>query len=196
MVKVMSKTIENLAKAYIGESLARNRYTCFAKIAKEEGYIKVWEVFLTTAENEREHAKWLYYMLNELMKKEEVRDPLLKIEVEVPVVLGSTSENLRSAIEGEHFENTEMYPEYARIAEEEGYKDIGERLRAISIAEKHHEERFRKILERIDSFYKREEPVEWVCMKCGYLHIGEEPPERCPSCSHPRNYFEVRCEKY
>ncbi|HIP16168.1 MAG TPA: rubrerythrin family protein [Methanothermococcus okinawensis] len=189
------KTIENLAKAYVGESLARNRYTCFAKIAKKEGYEKIAEIFLLTAENEREHAKWLYYMLNDLMKKEGVENPI-KIEIEVPVILGSTAENLRAAIEGEHFENTEMYPEYAKIAEEEGYMDVAERLRAIGVSEKHHEERYKKILENLDSFYKKDEPVEWVCMKCGYLHIGEEPPEECPSCSHPRKYFELRCEKY
>jgi len=190
-----NKTIENLATAYVGESLARNRYTCFAKIAKKEGYEKIAEIFLLTAENEREHAKWLYYMLSELMKKEGVGGPI-KIEVEVPVVLGNTAENLKAAIEGENFENTEMYPEYAKIAEEEGYKDIAERLRAIGVAEKHHEERYKKILENLDSFYKKDEPVEWVCMKCGYLHVGEEPPEVCPSCSHPRKYFELKCEKY
>ena len=190
-----NKTIENLATAYVGESLARNRYTCFAKIAKKEGYEKIAEIFLLTAENEREHAKWLYYMLSELMKKEGVEGPI-KIEVEVPVVLGNTAENLKAAIEGENFENTEMYPEYAKIAEEEGYKDIAERLRAIGVAEKHHEERYKKILENLDSFYKKDEPVEWVCMKCGYLHVGEEPPEECPSCSHPRKYFELKCEKY
>ncbi|AXI25034.1 rubrerythrin family protein [Methanofervidicoccus sp. A16] len=190
-----NKTIENLATAYVGESLARNRYTCFAKIAKNEGYEKIAEIFLLTAENEREHAKWLYYMLSELMKKEGVEGPI-KIEVEVPVVLGNTAENLKAAIEGENFENTEMYPEYAKIAEEEGYKDIAERLRAIGVAEKHHEERYRKILENLDSFYKKDEPVEWICMKCGYLHVGEEPPEECPSCSHPRKYFELKCEKY
>jgi len=193
---VDKKTLENLTKAYVGESLARNRYTCFAKIAKQEGYEKISEIFLLTAENEREHAKWLYYLANELKEKYNLEDGVLNIEVEVPIVLGNTAENLKSAIEGENFENTEMYPEYAKIAEEEGFKDIAERLRAIAVAEKHHEERFKKLLEALDNFYKKDESVEWVCMKCGYVYENNEPPKECPSCSHPTKYFEIKCEKY
>ena len=191
-----NKTLENLTKAYVGESLARNRYTCFAKIAKQEGYEKISEIFLLTAENEREHAKWLYYLANELKEKYNLEDGVLNIEVEVPIVLGNTAENLKSAIEGENFENTEMYPEYAKIAEKEGFKDIAERLRAIGVAEKHHEERFKKLLEALDNFYKKDEPLEWVCMKCGYVYENNEPPKECPSCSHPTKYFEIKCEEY
>ncbi|MBW9221468.1 rubrerythrin family protein [Methanothermococcus sp. SCGC AD-155-C09] len=191
-----NKTLENLTKAYIGESLARNRYTCFAKIAKQEGYEKISEIFLLTAENEREHAKWIYYLANELKEKCNLKGSILNIDVEVPIVFGNTAENLKSAIEGENFENTEMYPEYAKIAEEEGFKDIAERLRAIGVAERHHEERFKKLLEALDNFYKKDEPVEWVCMKCGYVHKNNEPPKECPSCSHSEKYFEIKCEKY
>ena len=192
----MKETYKNLLKAYVGESLARNRYTCFAKIAKQEGYEKISEIFLLTAENEKEHAKWLYYLATELKKKYNLEDP--KIEVEVPVVLGSTIDNLKSAIAGESYEYEEMYPKFADIAEKEGFNEIANRLRAIAIAEKHHKERFEAILKSLEEgkIYKKDEKVEWVCRKCGYLHEGNEPPEQCPSCSHPKKYFELRCEKF
>ena len=142
----MKETLKNLTKAYIGESLARNRYTCYAKIAKHEGYEQIAEIFLLTAENEREHAKWLYYLITELKKKYNINDDSIKVDsVEVPVILENTAENLKAAIEGEHFEYEEMYPKFAEIAEKEGLKEIADRLKAIAIAEKHHEERFRKI---------------------------------------------------
>ena len=142
----MKETLKNLIKAYIGESLARNRYTCYAKIAKQEGYEQIAEIFLLTAENEREHAKWLYYLITELKKKYNINDDSIKVdEIEVPIVLGNTAENLKASIEGEHFEHTEMYPTFADIAEKEGLKEIANRLRAIAIAEKHHEERFKKL---------------------------------------------------
>ncbi|ADG13546.1 rubrerythrin [Methanocaldococcus infernus] len=193
----MKETLINLAKAYVGESMARNRYTCFAKIAKQEGYEKIAEIFLLTAENEREHAKWLYYLATELKKKYNIDEPI-KIEVEVPIVLGDTKENLKAAIEGESYEYESMYPEFAEIAEKEGLKEIADRLRAIAIAEKHHKERYEAILKALEEgkIYKKDEEVEWVCMKCGYVHKANEPPEECPSCSHPRKYFELRCEKF
>ncbi len=193
------KTVENLLRAYIGESLARNRYTCYAKIAKSEGYEQISEIFLITAENEREHGKWLFYLATELIKKYDIKDlPIVLNNVEVPTVLGSTIDNLKASIEGENYEHTEMYPTFADIAEEEGLKEIGERLRAIAIAEKHHERRFRKLLEELEkgTVFKKDEEVEWVCRKCGYTHNGNTPPEVCPSCSHPSKYFEVSCEKY
>jgi len=195
----MKETITNLIKAYIGESLARNRYTCYAKIAKSEGYEQISEIFLLTAENEREHAKWLFYLITELKKKYNVDEDSIKVnDVEVPIVLGNTAENLRASIEGEHFEHTEMYPKFAEIAEKEGLNDIAERLRAIAIAEKHHEGRFKKLLKEVENgtVFKKDESVEWVCRKCGYTHKGDEPPEVCPSCSHPAKYFEILCEKY
>ncbi|NPA62434.1 MAG: rubrerythrin family protein [Methanococci archaeon] len=195
----MKETLKNLTKAYIGESLARNRYTCYAKIAKHEGYEQIAEIFLLTAENEREHAKWLYYLITELKKKYNINDDSIKVDsVEVPVILENTAENLKAAIEGEHFEYEEMYPKFAEIAEKEGLKEIADRLKAIAIAEKHHEERFRKILKEIEAetIFKKDKPVEWVCRKCGFVHFGKEPPKECLSCSHPRKYFEVKCEKY
>ena len=194
----MENTIKNLAQAFIGESQARNRYTIYSKIAKNEGYEQLAEIFLLTAENEREHAKWLYRMIDELKKKggEEVGD--IRVESTVPMVLGNTIENLKEAIAGENYENTEMYPGFASMAEEEGFPEIAARLRAIAVSEKHHEERYKKLLEQIEqqTIFKKDKKVYWVCRKCGYVYEGTEPPERCPSCSHPKNYFEIECEEY
>jgi len=194
----MKKTLENLTKAFIGESQARNRYTFYAKIAKKEGFDQIAEIFLLTAENEREHAKWLFRLINELKKKSE--EDLNEIEVEAfaPTTLGSTAENLKAVIEGERYENSEMYPGFADVAEEEGFPEIAKRLRAIAKAEEHHEERYKKLLSKVENsmVFKEEEKVYWVCRKCGYIHEGKEPPEECPSCSHPSNYFELKCENY
>ncbi len=178
------KTLECLATAFAGESMARNRYTFYAKVAKEEGYVFVSKLFLETAENEKEHAETLM----EMMQKFEGN--VVKIEAELPVKLGNTVENLKTAIEGENYEHTKMYPEFAKIAEEEGYSEIAERLRAIAKAEVHHEERYKKVLEAIEKgFFKRDEEVAWVCLECGYVHYGKEPPEKCPSCGHPKAYY-------
>jgi len=194
----MKQIIENLAKAFVGESQARNRYTFYAKVAKKEGYEKVAEVFLLTAEQEREHAKWLMRLINILKNKCDEDLSVLKVEAEVPTILGTTVDNLKAAIEGENYEYTTMYPEFADVAEKEGYPEIAERLRAIAVAEKHHEERFKKLLQEIEggTIFKKEKKVVWACMKCGYVHEGEEPPEVCPSCNHPKSYFEVKCEEY
>ncbi len=190
----MSKTLNNLAAAFVGESQARNRYTFYAKIAKKEGYEKIAEVFEKTAENEREHAKWLMRMINQLQEKEGSKQTI-KVEAAVPTTLGSTVENLKAAIEGEHYEHSNMYPSFADVADEEGYPDIAKRLRAIAIAEKHHEATYKKLLQELETntMFKKEHKVYWVCRKCGYIHEGEEPPERCPSCDHPRAYFETGC---
>jgi len=194
----MKNTIENLAKAFVGESQARNRYTFYAKIAQKEGFEQIAEIFLLTAENEREHAKWLFRLINELKKKSNEDFREIKTEVNIPTVLGNTAENLKAAISGENYEHTKMYPEFAEIAEKEGFSEIAQRLRAIAVAEKHHEERFRKLLKEVEknSAFKKEKKVYWVCRKCGYVHEGEEPPEKCPSCSHPKSYFELKCEEY
>ncbi|MCK5285734.1 MAG: rubrerythrin family protein [Candidatus Pacebacteria bacterium] len=183
----MQKTLNNLAKAFIGESQARNRYTFYAKTAKKEGYEQLSEVFLLTADNEREHAKWLLRLINELGGKDII------VEAEVPTVLGNTVENLKSAIKGESYENLTMYPDFATIAEEENLPEIAKRLRAIAVAEKHHEERFKKFLYNIENnkVFQKDEEVNWVCRKCGYLHKGTEAPEKCPSCDHPQSYFEM-----
>jgi len=194
----MKNTIKNLAKAFVGESQARNRYAIYSKIAKKEGFEQISEIFLLTAENEREHAKWLFRLINELKKKSNENLDEIKAEAGVPTILNDTVENLKAAIAGENFEQTKMYPEFAEVAEEEGLTEIAERLRSIAIAEKHHEERFRKLLEEVerDSVFKKEEKVYWVCRKCGYVHEGTGAPEKCPSCDHPQSYFEVGCEEY
>ena len=154
----MNETIKNLTKAFIGESQARNRYTFYAKIAQKEGFEQIAEIFLLTAENEREHAKWLFRLINQLKEKTNEDIDSIKVEAEAPITLGNTAENLRAAINGENYEHTQMYPEFADMAEKEGLSEIAERLRAIAVAEKHHEERYKKLLEEIEenSVFKKE----------------------------------------
>jgi len=191
---MMKKTIENLTKAFIGESQARNRYSFYASIARKEGFQQIAEIFQITADNEKEHAKRIFEHINEI---KENSNPI-KVEAEAPTTLGTTSENLKAAIAGENHEHTSMYPEFAKVAEEEGLPDIAKRLRAIAIAEKHHEERYKKLLEQVEkgTVFKKEEPVEWVCRECGYVHTGKEPPEKCPSCDHDTSFYQVNCECY
>ena len=194
----MEETIQNLTKAFIGESQARNRYTIYAGIAKKEGYPQISEIFLETAEHERQHAKWLFRLINQLKEDSDEDWEEIEVDASAPTVYGDTKENLKAAIEGEHHENTEMYPDFAEIAEVEGYEDIAERLRSIAKAESYHESRYRTLLKEIenDTFFDKEEKIYWVCQKCGYIHEGEEPIEECPSCSHPAEYFKPRDENY
>lgn len=194
----MENTIRNLAKAFIGESQARNRYTFYAKVAKKEGYEQIAEIFLITAENEKEHASWLFKLINELKKRSDKSFDEIRVEAVVPTVLGTTVENLKAAIAGENYEHTKMYPEFADVADNEGLPEISGRLRAIAIAEKHHEERFRKLLKEVEAgtVFKKDKEVWWVCRECGYVHYGREPPEECPSCGHPRSFYQVKCEEY
>ncbi len=194
----MKKTIENLAKAFIGESQARNRYTFYAKIARKEGFQQIAEIFLLTADNEKEHASWLFKLINELKKKTEENLDEIKVEAGAPTILASTAENLRAAIAGENYEHTEMYPGFADIAEKEGLIEIANRLRAIATAEKHHEERFKKLLKEVEAgtVFKKEKEVWWVCRECGYVQFGTEPPAKCPSCGHDRGFYQVKCEEY
>jgi rubrerythrin len=194
----MQETLRNLAKAFVGESQARNRYTFYAKVAKREGFEQIAEVFLITAENEREHASVLFKLINELKGRgvggvEEVR-----VEAVVPTTLGSTAENLKAAIAGENYEHTEMYPKFAEAAEGEGLQEVAKRLRAIAVAEEHHEERFRKLLREVEggTVFKKDRGIWWVCRECGYVYFGREPPERCPSCDHERSFYQVKCEEY
>ena len=191
----MEKTIKNLSKAVIGESQARNRYTFYAKTAKNEGYEQISEIFLLTADNESEHAKWLMRLINKLQKASFAE---VNVEAGVPTVMGTTEQNLKAAIEGENYEHEKMYPEFAAVAKEENLPEISERLLAIAKAEKHHSERYSKLLKEVQgkTVFKKKEKVLWVCRKCGYVHEGEEPPEECPSCSHPPAYFEIACEEY
>lgn len=193
----MKQTLENLAKAFIGESQARNRYTFYAKIARKEGFEQIAEIFLLTADNEKEHAKRLFEHIQKLKKKLNESDEI-KVEAAAPLVLGNTTENLKAAIAGEHYENTEMYPGFADTAEKEGLTEIAKRLRSIANAEKHHEERYQKLLKEVEAgtIFKKEKEVYWVCRECGYVHFGKEPPEKCPSCDHEKGFYQIKCEEY
>jgi rubrerythrin len=194
----MNQTIQNLTKAFIGESQARNRYTMYSKIAKKEGFEQIAATFEETANQEAEHAKWLFRMIQELKQNSEENLDEIKVEAGAPTTLGSTAENLKAAIAGENYEFTSMYPEFAKTAEEEDLPEIAERLKSIASAEAHHEERYKKILAEIEanSVFEKTEEVEWVCRKCGHVHKGKTPPEGCPSCGHPTAYFQVKCEEY
>jgi Rubrerythrin len=194
----MDKTLQNLAKAFAGESMARNRYTMFAKIAKKEGFEQIAEVFLMSADNEREHASWLFKLISQLQTKAGISGEKIVIEAEVPTVCGTTEENLKTAIAGENYEHTQMYPDFARVADEEGLPDIAQRLLAIAKAEEHHENRYQKVLEVVEAGAVFEKAADswWVCRECGYIHFGKIPPAVCPSCDHPQSYYQLRCEKY
>ncbi len=180
-----TKTERNLLIAFAGESQARNRYDYFAKQAKKDGYVKVSKVFEEIALQEKEHAKRLFKFLEGGEVEITASYPAGKI--------GTTEENLKAAAEGENYEHTQMYPEFARVAEEEGFNEIAAVLRSIAIAEKHHEERFLGFLKEIKEgkMFKREKPVLWRCTNCGFIFEGEEPPEKCPACDHPKAYFEL-----
>ena len=194
----MKQTIKNLTKAFIGESQARNRYTFYAKVAKKEGFEQISEIFLITAENEKEHAKRLFEHIQELKEKPGEKLDKIQVEASALTAYGSTAENLKAAAAGENYEYTKMYPEFAEIADKENLPEIAKRLRAIAVAEKHHEERFKKLLEQVEAgtFFKKKEKVWWVCRECGYVHFGEQAPEKCPSCDHPQSFYQVKCEEY
>jgi rubrerythrin len=183
-----TKTLANLMHAFAGESQARNRYTYWASIAKKEGFVQVQNIFLETADQEKEHAKRLMKLANVDAKGE-----LIYVEGKFPVMLGNTAENLKAAAEGEHEEYAEMYPGFAKIAEEEGFNDIATIFRSIARAEKFHEDRYLTLLETLEkeTTFKRDETVLWKCNNCGYIHEGLEAPERCPACDHPQAHFEV-----
>lgn len=194
----MKKTIENMTKAFIGESQARNRYTFYASTARKEGYEQIAEIFTITADNEHEHAEWFFKMLKQVLTQTgEKLDPVI-VEAEMPTTWGRTADNLKAAIAGERMEHSSLYPEFARVAEMEGYPDIARRIRSISQSEKHHEDRYAKLLREIEAgtLFKKPEPVYWVCRKCGFLHHGMAPPEKCPSCDHDKSYYQRQCETY
>jgi len=189
----MQKTIQNLAKAFVGESQARNRYTMYAKIAMKEGYEEISANFELTASQELEHAKWFMKMFNSLKDGDKSYDEI-KVEASVNTILGDTKENLRSAIAGENYEYTDLYPEFAEVAEEENLPEISARIRAIIQAEENHEDRYKKFLNNIEkgTVFKKDEEVVWVCRNCGYVHKGKEAMRECPSCGHPQAFFEVK----
>ncbi|MGZ4903676.1 MAG: rubrerythrin [Halobacteriota archaeon] len=193
----MKQTLENLTKAFIGESMARNRYQFFAKVAKKEGYGQIAEALLLTADNEREHASWHFKLINALKSSAGGFDEI-KVDATLPVAFGDTATNLRAAIRDEHYEQTTMYPEFADAAERDGLPEVAKRLRAIARAEAHHEERDKKMLAQIEAgaVFKKDTPVEWVCRECGYVHVGEAPPDKCPACDHDRAYYQLLHEEY
>lgn len=195
---IMKRTIECLTKAFIGESQARNRYSFYAKIAKKQGYEQIAALFLLTAENEKVHAKRLFEHIQELKKNSSESYEEINVKAAAPTTYSSTEKNLKAAINGENYEHTEMYPEFAEIAESEGFPKIAARMRAIARAEEHHEERYKKLLKQVEegTIFEKEEAVEWVCRECGYVHKGKQPPDKCPSCDHDKSYYEVKCEKY
>jgi rubrerythrin len=194
----MKNTMENLAKAFIGESQARNRYTFYAGTARKEGYEQIAEIFEMTAMNENEHAEWLLKMINQLKAKTADNYDEVHVEAAAPTIWGTTRDNLKAAIAGETYEFTTMYPGFAKAARAEGYRDIAGRLESISKAETHHGQRYSKLLAELEAgtVFKKSEPVWWYCRKCGYMHFGAEPPAKCPACDHERSYYQVMSENY
>lgn len=188
-----TKTAENLMKSFAGESQARTRYTYYSSAAKKEGFIQISNVFMETAENEKEHAKVFFKFLNLSLKGESV-----EINAGYPVALGDTQFNLMSAANGENEEWYVLYPEFARVADEEGFPEVANAYRKISEVEKHHEARYRKLYDNMcnDKVFKKDKPVLWKCNNCGYIYEGAAAPDICPACSHPKDYFEVFVEAY
>ena len=172
-----TKTEKNLMEAFAGESQARNKYTYFASVAKKEGYEQIAEIFLKTAENEKEHAKLWFKALGEL---------------------GNTAENLLAAANGENNEWTDMYDRMAKEAEEEGFRELAVKFRLVAKIEKSHEERYRALLSNVEmqQVFEKAEMTIWECRNCGHLVMGKKAPEMCPTCAHPKSYFEVRKENY
>ena len=172
----MKKTKEVLEKAFAGESQARNKYDFFAKQARKDGYEKIAEFFEETARNEMQHAKEFFKLLQGIK---------------------STEENLKSGVDGETCEYKKLYPEFAKICEDEGNKEVAALFRKVSEVEKTHAERYQKLLDSLKkgTIFKRSEKKKWRCLNCGYVHEGKEAPEKCPLCKHPKSYFEIVCEE-
>ena len=172
-----TKTEKNLMTAFSGESQARNKYTYFASVAKKEGYEQISALFLKTAENEKEHAKLWFKELKGI---------------------GNTMENLNAAADGENYEWTDMYDEFAKVADEEGFHELAEKFRGVALIEKHHEERYRALLKNIENeeVFKKSTVKVWECRNCGHIVVGTNAPEVCPVCNHPQAYFELNAENY
>lgn len=172
-----TKTEKNLEAAFAGESQARNKYTYFASVAKKEGYEQISSLFLDTANNEKEHAKMWFKELKGI---------------------GDTKENLAAAADGENYEWTDMYEEFAKTAEEEGFPELAEKFRLVGAIEKRHEERYRALLKNVETaaVFEKSEVKIWECRNCGHIVIGTNAPEVCPTCNHPQSYFEVYAENY
>lgn len=172
-----TQTEKNLEAAFAGESQARNKYTYFASVAKKQGFEQIANLFLKTADNEKEHAKMWFKELNGI---------------------GDTAENLLAAAEGENYEWTDMYENFAKTAEEEGFTELAHKFRLVAAIEKHHEERYRALLHNVETaeVFKRSEIKVWECRNCGHIVVGKEAPEVCPVCNHPQSYFEIHAENY
>ena len=189
-----SKTAENLMKSFAGESQARMRYTYYSSIAKKEGFVQIANIFLETAEQEKEHAKRFYKFL-----KEDYIDEAIEIQASFPVSFhAETLKNLKAAAAGENEEWTDLYPSFAKIAEEEGYPEIAFVYRKITEVEERHEIRYKKLAKNIEEekVFKKDEVALWKCTNCGYIFEGKEAPVSCPACAHPQAYFEVFIENY
>lgn len=172
-----TQTEKNLEAAFAGESQARNKYTYFESVAKKQGFEQIADLFLKTADNEKEHAKMWFKELNGI---------------------GDTAENLLAAAEGENYEWTDMYENFAKTAEEEGFTELAHKFRLVAAIEKHHEERYRALLRNVETaeVFKRSEIKVWECRNCGHIVVGKEAPEVCPVCNHPQSYFEIHAENY
>ncbi len=185
-----SRTEKNLLASFAGESQARNRYTFFASKAKKEGYEQISAIFTETAGNEKEHAELFFKLL---------KGGMVEITASYPAgVIGTTAENLKEAAEGEKLEWGTLYPDFAEVAEEEGFKEVANTFRMVAKVEKEHERRYRKLLANVEQgkVFKKDKPIKWKCRNCGHIYEGSEAPERCPVCDHARSYFEVWCENY
>ncbi|MBN2209573.1 MAG: rubrerythrin family protein [Candidatus Coatesbacteria bacterium] len=185
-----SRTERNVLTAFAGESQARNRYTYFASQAKKDGFEQIAAIFEETANQEKEHAKRLFKFLE---------GGEVEIAASFPAgVIGSTAENLKAAAAGEHYEHSEMYPEFAAVAREEGFQQIAQALESIAVAEKQHEKRYLGLLANIEAgtVFQKQRPVVWRCRNCGYLHEGFQAPDVCPACAHPQAHFELLCENW
>lgn len=185
-----TRTEQNLLKSFAGESQARSRYTFFASVAKKEGYEQIAGVFMETAEQEKEHAKKFFKYLE---------GGMVEITASYPAgIISTTAENLRAAAEGENEEWADLYPEFAKIAEEEGFPAIATTFKMVARVEAEHEARYRKLLERVEAgkFFEEETEIEWQCRNCGYVHKGKKAPQLCPACQHPQAYFERKKNNY
>ncbi|MDR2809533.1 MAG: rubrerythrin family protein [Tannerellaceae bacterium] len=185
-----TRTEQNLLKSFAGESQARSRYVFFAGKAKKEGYEQIAGVFAETAEQEKEHAERFFKFLE---------GGMVEITASFPAgIIGSTQENLAAAAAGENEEWTELYPAFADIAEEEGFKSIAVAWRMIAKVEAEHEKRYRKLLQNVETeqVFRKDEEIEWQCRNCGYVHKGKSAPGKCPACEHPQAYFEPKKQNY
>ena len=185
-----TRTEQNLLKSFAGESQARSRYTFFASVAKKEGYEQISGVFMETAEQEKEHAKKFFKYLE---------GGMVEITASYPAgIIGTTAENLKAAAEGENEEWADLYPEFAKIADEEGFPQIANTFRQIAKVEAEHDARYRTLLARVEAgkVFERDEEIEWQCRNCGYVLKGKKAPMKCPACEHPQAYFEPKKNNY